>query len=262
MDAVTCIEHGEGKHETIVLLHGWGMSSVFWQDFTVELAQHYHVMCFDLPGHGHSPAYCDLEADAVLEVILQKLDKPVHWMGWSLGGQILMQLFKRAPHLIRSMILVAASPCFLRRSDWPYGMDGQVLDAFAIELQQDYHKTMSRFIGLQVMHSQSSVQSLKQLRNMLNTSPSPQTLSLQQGLSLLKCADFRQDLEQCAVPLLVILGRQDQLVSAAVGEYYRGLSCKPTLVVMEGAGHAPFLSHMKQTAACVQQFLAVGACGD
>ena len=43
-----------GTGKTIILIHGWAMHSGIWQTFAEQLAQHYKVLCIDLPGHGYS----------------------------------------------------------------------------------------------------------------------------------------------------------------------------------------------------------------
>jgi len=46
----------QGKGELVLILHGWGDSSLGWRDLTAELAKKYQVIAVDLPGFGGSEA--------------------------------------------------------------------------------------------------------------------------------------------------------------------------------------------------------------
>ena len=39
----------------LVLLHGWGMSSLVWDEILPELLENFRVTVIDLPGFGRSP---------------------------------------------------------------------------------------------------------------------------------------------------------------------------------------------------------------
>ena len=86
--------HESGTGETLVLLHGIGMSHAAWMPVIPYLAKHRRVIAFDLAGFGQSPALPDgLEPTMenlanVLRENLQRLgiQTPVHLAGNSLGG--------------------------------------------------------------------------------------------------------------------------------------------------------------------------------
>ena len=80
----------EGGHgETLVLLHGAGVSKEVWLLMAPYLSQHYHLVIPDLPGHGQSCR--DMHRDFRIEGIAQWLeafvDAPPPWpvsSGWTL----------------------------------------------------------------------------------------------------------------------------------------------------------------------------------
>jgi pimeloyl-[acyl-carrier protein] methyl ester esterase len=244
-----------GEGETIVLLHGWGMHSGIWQDLAASLSEQFRVVCIDLPGHGHSAAGCPLTLDAVVAQMLSQVDGVAHWLGWSLGASIMMRLLARAPERVKSVVLLSASPAFVSQPGWLHGINASVLSRFAQELQDDYKKTLQRFLALQTLSSDAAKVTLKQLRDSLFDRSAPDSKTLQQGLDILMHADLRDDIAASQKPCLVVLGQHDQLVPVSVAEFYHALTCRPQVAVIDGAGHAPFLSHPMQTLEQIVPFI-------
>jgi pimeloyl-[acyl-carrier protein] methyl ester esterase len=230
------------------------MHSGIWRDLAASLSGHFRVVCIDLPGHGHSPALCPLELQAVSQQILSQIPHACHWLGWSLGASIVMNLAALAPTQVKSMSLISANPCFIRNEHWQHGVDAQIFATFAEDLQLDYQKTLKKFIALQTLSSDAARVSLKQLRDQLFEAGEPDTDALRQGLSILMHADLRSTMQQNDRPCLAVLGERDQLVPASITAFYQQLPCAPQIEICKGAGHAPFLSHPQQVADVVTHF--------
>jgi pimeloyl-[acyl-carrier protein] methyl ester esterase len=245
----------QGQGDTLVMLHGWGMHSGIWHDLAAALSGHFRVVCIDLPGHGHSPALCPLELEAVSQQILSQVPGASHWLGWSLGASIVMNLAAMAPARVKSMTLLSANPRFVSNQHWLHGIDAQVLARFAKDLQLDYQKTLKKFIALQTLSSTRAGASLKQLCDQLFAAGEPDRDALRQGLGILMHADLRPALQQNDRPCLLVLGERDQLVPVSVTEFYQQLPCRPQVEVIKGAGHASFLSHPQQVSGLVTRFI-------
>jgi pimeloyl-ACP methyl ester carboxylesterase len=79
---------------TVVLAHGWGMSSRFWFHQLRDLARDHHVVAYDQRGHADSevPASRDYSIEALagdLEAVVRRLvdrGQPTLVVGHSLGG--------------------------------------------------------------------------------------------------------------------------------------------------------------------------------
>ncbi len=246
----------QGDGETLVMLHGWGMHSGIWHELAASLAAHFKVVCIDLPGHGYSSMECPLELNALGEQILAQVPDACHWLGWSLGGSVLMNLAALAPERIKSMALIAANPRFVRDTDWLHGVDAGLLLQFARDLEQDLRKTLKRFIALQTLHSQAPGAMLKQLREQLFEAGNPDAIALRQGLDILLHSDLREAMERLCRPCMILLGERDQLVPATVADYYNDLPCRPQVVTIAGAGHAPFLSHPEPVATALTDYFS------
>jgi len=117
---VAYLETGTGN-TPIVLVHGNCSSSLFFQDFMLALAApgRYKVFAPDMRGYGESEA---LPVDATrgmrdfsddLDAFAQTLGlTSFHLLGWSLGGNVVMQYAIDYPGTIRSLILEAPGSPF------------------------------------------------------------------------------------------------------------------------------------------------------
>src|SRR5438477_2472180 len=114
------LEAGTGQ-TPIVLVHGNCSSSLFFQDFMLALAAtgRYTVYAPDMRGYGASETLpvnatrgvCDFSDD--LASFAQALGLTAfHLLGWSLGGNIVMQYAIDYPDTLRSLILEAAGSSF------------------------------------------------------------------------------------------------------------------------------------------------------
>ncbi|HEY2249681.1 MAG TPA: alpha/beta hydrolase [Planctomycetaceae bacterium] len=104
----------EGKGAPVVLIHGLhSTADINWRlPGTVKtLAAHYHVIAFDVRGHGHSDkpdkddAYgVEMAEDAVRLLDHLKIDK-AHIVGYSMGGMIAMKVVTQHADRARSVTL-------------------------------------------------------------------------------------------------------------------------------------------------------------
>ncbi len=69
-------------------------------------------------------------------------------LGWSLGGQIALQLATRMT--LRALVLISATPKFVADTSWPYGMSPAVFAQFFAKLNENMEMTVQDFLSLQV----------------------------------------------------------------------------------------------------------------
>jgi len=189
-------------------------------------------------------------------LLAEAIDEPeCCWLGWSLGASIVLDIARRYPERVKSLILLAGNPHFLKTPDWP-GMSEPVLDGFAENLRQNTSATLLRFLSLQIntdLPEQNAV--LKDLKHAVQQCPSPDWPTLQGGLQILKTADFRETLADLNKPVSVILGDRDTLVPVAIGQKLLALSPNIQLTVLHKAGHVPFLSHTQEVLSAIHAFM-------
>ena len=180
-------------------------------------------------------------------------------MGWSLGGLLASRAALLRPDQVNALVMLASTPCFVRKPGWQSAMLPSLLDTFAAELQADYSRTLNRFLSLQVRGSADANQTLKLVRERLLANGEPSTAALQAGLDILRTADLRAEVTAIECPTLLLMGERDTLVPVNAGRESALLFPAARLEVIEGAGHAPFIVHPEIVAGLVQDFLRVGA---
>ncbi len=230
----------------IVFVHGWGMNSMVWQPLIEDLPDWMDVECIDLPGHGSANQQAFRTLDDLVAELAKKVNQPVVWVGWSLGGLAVMQLALQYPEKVKAMMLVASSPCFVHKADWSCAMDQSVFDGFADELEKDFSGTIRRFLTLQVRGSESGRKVLKSLREKVLAQPSANIAALRAGLGVLKTTDLSEQLKNIKPPVSWALGGRDTLIKPALSEKLKSITPAAEIVVYEQAAHAPFLSHQKE----------------
>jgi pimeloyl-[acyl-carrier protein] methyl ester esterase len=119
---------------------------------------------------------------------------------------VALELARARPGELAALVLVATTPCFLAREDWPAGMNPGVLDGFAAGLAGDYRRTIANFLALQTWGDENATQALRSLRANLDSHGEPDPQALAAGLGILRHADLRDELASIAIPTLVIAG--------------------------------------------------------
>ena len=225
-----------------VFVHGWGMNHAIWQPVIEALPSTIECVAVDLPGHGMAAQKTFDSLDDLVAALASDINRPAIWIGWSLGGLAVMQMAAKYPQQVQAMLLVASTPCFVKRDDWNYGMPQNLFDGFADELEADYENTIRRFLTLQVKDSAQGRQILKQIRQRVLQQPAASVDALRAGLEVLKTTDLRDSLAEVNVPVAISLGEQDRLVNAVNAEYYRRIFPGADVQCYAHASHAPFLS--------------------
>ena len=233
--------YGEGA--PLLLIHGWGMHGGIWGGMVEHMAQHCRVICVDLPGHGASAPLDEFTLDRLVGALSVQFDEALAVCGWSLGGQVALRWAALHPQQVRKLVLMASTPCFVQRDDWPHAMAADTLQDFAEALLANHAQTLKRFLALQVRGSDNERELLISLRSRLFSRGEPDVDALRGGLEILRDADLRASLPQLLQPALVIAGARDMLTPLAASSFMAQALPNAQIVNVAGAAHAPFLSH-------------------
>lgn len=248
-----------GTGPNLVMLHGWGMSGAVWQPLVKKLSKSFTLHLVDLPGMGLSrptePYHLHILADKISEMLPANADI----VGWSLGGLIAMRIALDKPDLVRRLVLVSATPCFVNKPDWESGISPSVFSKFAENVDADYHNTMTQFLTLQCMGSKNARATVKLLRKKFAERPVPTSQTLHKALNILLETDLRPDVEHLRKPILLIHGDRDTLAPVQAAHWMMQNLPMGFLRVFAGASHAPFLSHQEHFVDALVQFLEPAA---
>jgi len=254
-----------GAGPPLVLLHGFALHGGVFAPILPTLARTHRVHVVDLPGHGHSrdvPApSLDAVVDRVAGAVAQALarddatGRAPAVLGWSFGGQVAMAWAMRDPRAVERLVLVCTTPSFVVRPGWSTAMAEDTLARFGDELRVAWRLTLQRFLTLQVKGSDEGRRTLAQLRARLFERGQPSVAELGETLSILLGADLRACVGTIAAPTLVVTGPRDTLAPAEAGAWLARTLPAGRLVTIDGAAHAPFLSHPARFVDAVGGFL-------
>lgn len=245
-----------GEGPDLVLLHGWAMHSGIWSSVRSHLAQYFRLHLIDLPGHGVSPTPRIVGSDTLKnmsEMVMESLPERSIVCGWSLGGQLAMQLALDIPERIKKLILVSTTPSFVQREDWVWAMEAATLKLFIRNLKRDYISTLNRFFTLQVSGDENTLVLLRQLRKNILRKGIPEEAGLQMGMQILLTTDMRERIKSISQPVSLLHGESDAIVHPNAARWLHENLQNSKLVMLPNCGHIPFLSHTDQFVTSITQ---------
>ncbi len=243
-------------HLPVVLLHGWALHAGLMQPLAALLEPTRPVTCLDLPGHGgrpYEPRFMDL--DGLAGAIARDLPPACALVGWSLGGMVAARLAATGHPSVRRLVLLASTPRFVGGDGWPHGLGMEVIEEFAAELERDYRGLVHRFLSLQARGDERQGALLRTLRAVVFSRGEPDPDALRAGLAVLMQSDLRGEAGRIAVPTRVMAGEHDRLTPPQAGAWWASRIPGAAFESVQGAGHAPFLSHPEAVALRLAAFL-------
>jgi pimeloyl-[acyl-carrier protein] methyl ester esterase len=239
----------------IFAVHGWALNAAVFKPLLEDCAGRW-LITPDLPGHGRRrDEALGRNPDAIAEGLLNEAPGRAIWLGWSLGGLLALAAARRAPRRMAALVLVASTPCFIARDDWPAGMPRERLQRMAGELARDPAATVDDFLTWQVRANACGERALAGLRQALSERGTASPVALADGLALLEAMDYRAELAEIEMPVLAVAGGRDRLVRPAAMRAASEMLPAGRLATIDEAGHAPFLSHPAEFRAALTTFM-------
>jgi 3-oxoadipate enol-lactonase len=111
------VHTGPSEKATVVLIHAIGLDLTYWEKQIDALRSNFHVVAFDLPGHGRSCGDAEWwsfdNAVAMTSELIKAVSvEPVHLVGISFGGMIAQSVAIARPELLRSLTLLGTACAF------------------------------------------------------------------------------------------------------------------------------------------------------
>lgn len=248
-----------GQGQPLVMIHGWGSNGAIFHSLVKPLSKLFTLHLVDLPGAGMSRPIEPYHLYALAEQVADILPAHADVLGWSLGGQVAMRIALDRPDMVRRLVLVGTTPCFVNKPDWATGVQPRVFNDFAQAVNIDYQKTMLQNITLQCMNAKDARKTIKILREKFLERPAANTQSIMHGLQILLETDLREEVPNLRKPTLLVHGDRDNLAPVQAAHWMAQNLPAGFLRVMSGSAHAPFLSHQEQFIEALVQFLEPSA---
>ncbi len=217
------------KKQTIVFLHGSGLSHIVWS-LTEQFFsnKNFNVLSIDLPGHGNSDGPCLDTIEKIadwLESVFKKLQlKNLILVGHSQGClEILEYAFKYKSRL-NKIVLVGGSNKMPVHPDLIELANNGDSDAVKLMMKWGYEGS-KKFIG------GNPVEKIIQ---------SPRDISEILAVDLNACNNYSGGLEAAKVldlPTLLIFGELDKMINLDAGKKFSNLVKNSSTHVIKGCGH-------------------------
>ena len=251
----------------IGFMHGWGMNSGAFMQLIDTLkgqlvehcsrdTQRINFYTISLPGHGekHDLMPEPFDLPSIANAMSSEIKENSILIGWSLGGLVAQYLASKQHPNLRGLMTVASTPKFQMTDDW-YGIKPEVLAMFMSQLKQNHHKTLTRFLAIQMMGVANAKTSIKEITNAIDIYPAPNINALSCGLKILQNADIRENLRDIKIPTLRTYGRLDSLVPYKSINAIQRLQPESRHLIFKHASHAPFLTDATEFSKHVMDFV-------
>ena len=250
---------GRGDGPPLVLLHGAFSDSRDWEPQLDGLSDELTVVAWDAPGCGGSfdpPADFGLDgyADCLAGFIeTLGLERP-HVLGLSFGGGLAIELFRRHPGLVRSLVLASAY------AGWAGSLGREEAERRRDEFRRNAERPLEDVVRefSTTLFTASVPRELvdEKIDIMIGATRSAGMLAMGNAFA---DADLRDVLPSIDVPPLLVYGSADQRSPVSpVGEALHAGIPGSRLVVIEGPGHVVNLEAPEQFNEEVRRFLRAG----
>ncbi|SRR5581483_4360749 len=227
-----------GHGPPLVLLHGGGSDAREWRRQLAALADELTVVAWDAPGCGRSsdppegfdlPDYADCLAALLAELGLER----AHVAGLSFGGGLALELYRRRPKLLRSLVLVSAYAGWA--GSLPAHVVRQRLEAVLRQTEGPPGKGASAWVS-DVLAETADRRLRDELAEIVSAARPAGVRTMARAFAN---ADLRDVLPGVEVPTLLIYGERDVRAPLDIARALHAAIPGSRLVVLDGAGHQP-----------------------
>ena len=225
-------DSGQGidtKKDTIVFLHGSGLSHIVWslaeQFFSLK---NFNVLSLDLPGHGNSDGPCLDSIEKIadwLENVFDKLKlKDLILVGHSQGCLEILEYSHKYKERLKKLVFIGGSNKMPVHPDLIELAQNGHSDAVKLMMKWGYEGS-KKFIG------GNPVEKIIQ---------SPRDISEILAVDLKVCNNYSNGSEAAKdidFPSMLILGELDKMINLEAGKKFSNLIKNSTTHVIKGCGH-------------------------
>jgi pimeloyl-ACP methyl ester carboxylesterase len=240
-----------GSGPPLVLVHGAAADAREWGPQVAGLSADFTVIAWDEPGAGRSshvpPGFGLTGYATALAALVETLDAPAHVCGLSWGGTVTLELYRRRPDLVATLVL----------ADTYAGWKGSLPE----------NEVRARVAGAERLLSESAEMSEPNFPGLFAAEPPGDVIemlnavaadvrreSLRVALAAMADADLRAVLPRIAVPTLLLWGEFDRRSPLSVAREFERAIPRARLVVIPGAGHMSNLERPEEFNAAIRAF--------
>ncbi|MCD6045192.1 MAG: lip3 [Gammaproteobacteria bacterium] len=236
---ISYTDTGSGK--PVVLIHAFPTDQQLWKQQIEPLKKHFRVITLDLWGFGQS-APTDGKAITMTQYADEVNTLLTHLQiqhaiigGESMGGYIALAFLNKYPQKVAGLILADTQP-IADNADTKKKRETSAQDV----LQHGTENLITGFIP-KALSPQASEEIKLSLYKLMQKQSAKGIASALRGMALRQ--DMSGTLAATSLPVLIITGEEDNVISPQQSHDMHALSKNSTLVVIKNAGH---LSNLEQ----------------
>lgn len=221
--------------DRIVLVHGFTQTMRSWDRLATLLSETFQVVRVDLPGHGGS-GEVDLSFEETAEA-LGEAGGAATYAGYSLGGRLCLRLAVDHPEVVKSLVLIGASPGLATGGERAARREAD--EALAADIE-----SMGTAAFLDRWLAQPLFATLRPAADDLEARLANTPAGLATALRRLGTGvqePLWDRLGELKMPVLALSGQEDTRFSRLAKEMAAAIGVNAQAVAVAGAGHAAHL---------------------
>lgn len=217
----------------VVFLHGFLGCPTDWREYIESFSGSFAVLAPPLPGHAGVPP-------ASFGDFLDSLEFPAHFVGYSMGGRVLLELLKTRPDRVLSATIISAHPGLRSEKELleKKQSEARILDELTSQPLSDF---------LQKWYSAPLFQYFLPPENRTNNDPYELSAVLRE-FSIVKQSSFWNHIPYFTNKLLWIFGSLDEKYQE-IGRQIKKVAPSSKVAIINGCTHPVFL---QKPDACIE----------
>jgi pimeloyl-ACP methyl ester carboxylesterase len=240
-----------GSGPPLVLVHSAASDGREWRLQVAGLSDEFTVVAWDEPGAGRSS---DVPADfglagyaSALAGLVEALGAPAHVCGLSWGGTVALELYRRRPELVATLVLADTY------AGWKGSLPEEELRARVAGAERLLDAPGAAFQpAIAGLFAGAPPREVTELLDAIAADVRPDSFRV--VLGAMAEADLRDVLPRIAVPTLLLWGELDARSPPSVANAFARAIPHAELVVIPGAGHMSNLERSDEFNAALRAF--------
>lgn len=226
----------KGQGFPVILIHGLSDDLRFWDPIVSELSKNYRTIAFDLRGHGKSdkpegPYSIKQFVEDIYGVLLRLGIKEAHFIGFSMGSAILLQMALDHPQIVNKLVLIS-SFSFIN-----HDLENNFINLKECLVEGGFSLFFDKMVPLvllseSIKENQSTINEIKEEK--VKTESEVALIN-----SIDACLNFniKNEISKISKPVLIICGKEDIFTPLSFSkQIYKSIK-DSKLEIIENTGH-------------------------
>lgn len=225
----------EGRGKSIILVHGLSDNLEYWEPLVQTLKDKYHIIRYDLRGHGKSPLGNDKITINTyvndLNNLINKLNiTQTALIGFSLGGAVALEYTCKYPEKVTSLILMSSFPKCT-----------QNFEKTCNELKEAVKKGFEEFFDIilpkvlcpeVIIENQHELETIKEY-----ATKNANTKGIEKAIDAMLNFDITEDISEINKSTLIICGKYDNLTEVSLQKIMHEKIENSELIILDNLKH-------------------------